>query len=159
VEDHKGKEKRLARFEYILELVPDNEKVYDPGGIQGRCEGKKSIFVPTARRLLICRLGLLGVKKEIDDYSWSKFDHVKITEGWGSSSLQLKFRRKDRVLKIEGMAREDGRALYKRIRERISKIDARFRIASKICPDCGEIINFIAKRCPHCGHEFEIEAE
>lgn len=98
---------------------------------------------------------MMGLKREIEDFSWAKFDHVRITESWGSSSLQLKFRRKDKILKIEGVGRENGRLLYKRIRERISKFDQRFQIASKICPECGETINFIARRCPHCRHEFE----
>lgn len=145
----------MARFEHIVELVPDNEEIYAPAGIQGRCEGKRTILVPTAKRLMICRLGLMGLKKEVDDYSWAKFDHVRITESWGSSSLQLKFRRRDRILKIEGIARQDGRLLYKRIRERISRFDSRFQMSSKICLECGETINFIARRCPHCGYEFE----
>lgn len=141
-------------YEIVLKLIPDEEEVFDLGEIRGRCGGRRSILVPTTRRLMICRVGLFGVKKEIDDYSWGKFDHIKISEGWGSTTLELKFRRKEKTLKLEGTGKDDFRRLYKRIRERITRYDDKYQISFRICRQCGETVNYIAKKCPHCGQEF-----
>lgn len=141
-------------YEIVLKLIPDEEEVYDLGEIRGRCSGRRSILVPTTRRLMICKLGLLGIRKKIDDYSWGKFDHVRISEGWVYTTLELKFRRKEEILRLEGTSKDDFRKLYKRIRERITKYDDKYQISFKICRRCGETVNYVAKKCPHCGHEF-----
>ncbi len=146
----------MKPYEVVLKLIPDEEEVYDLGEIRGRCGGRRSILVPTTRRLMICRIGLFGFKKKIDDYSWGKFDHIRIDEGWVSSTLELKFRRKDGTLRLEGTGKDDFRRLYKRIRERITKYEDKFQISFKICRQCGETVNYVAKKCPHCGHEFKL---
>ena len=142
-------------YEIVLKLIPDEEEIYDLGEIRGRCGGRRSILVPTTRRLMICRIGLFGAKKEINDYPWGKFDHIRMSEGWGSTTLELKFRRKQETLKLEGTGKDDFRKLYKRIRERITKYDDRYQISFRICRQCGETVNYVAKKCPHCGHEFK----
>jgi rRNA maturation protein Nop10 len=146
----------LNPYEIVLKLIPDEEEVYDLGEIRGRCGGRRSILVPTTRRLMICRMGLFGFKKKIDDYSWGKFDHIRINEGWISTTLELRFRRKDETMKLEGTGKDDFRKLYKRIRERITKYDDKFMISFKICRQCGETVNYVAKKCPHCGREFKL---
>jgi len=145
----------LNPYEIVLKLIPDEEEVYDLGELRGRCGGRRSILVPTTRRLMICRIGLFGAKKEINDYPWGKFDHIRMSEGWGSTTLELKFRRKQETLKLEGTGKDDFRKLYKRIRERITKYDDRYQISFRICRQCGETVNYVAKKCPHCGHEFK----
>jgi ribosomal protein L40E len=145
----------LEPYEIILKLIPEEEEVFDLGEIRGRCGGRRSVLVPTTKRLMVCRIGLFGVKKEIDDYSWGKFDHIKISESWGSTTLELKFRRKDRTLKLEGTGKDDFRRLYRRIRERITRYNDKYQISFKICSQCGETVSYVAKKCPHCGQEFK----
>ena len=138
----------------IMRLIPEGESAYDLGEINCRCDRKPTSVVPTDKRLMTCSSRFLGFHKVVDDFSWSAFSHVKITQKFGSYTMELKFRNKEGSLTLEGITKENFDAFYRRIRERIAKYDEKYKISSKICPQCGEIIKLIAKQCPHCQTEF-----
>lgn len=144
----------MKMHETIMNLIPEGETTYDLGEINCRCDHKSMSVVPTDKRLMTCTSRFLGLHKVVDDFSWGVFSHVRITQKFGSYTMELRFRNRDGSLILERLTRENFDALYRRIRERITRYDEKYKISSKICPQCGETINLIAKECPHCHKEF-----
>jgi len=152
------KKRLLKEYGIVRSLVPDDEDIYENNLAYGRCDDKRALFLPTAKRLVISQLGIFGGRK-INDYGWGKFKHLKISEGWTSSTLELVYRAGNRSLKLEGLNKEQIRSFYRQARGRITKYDNRHKISSKICPECRETINFTARQCPYCHTEMKIEPE
>jgi len=151
--------KRLLReFAIARSLAPEDEEIYQDEIAYGKCDDKRALFLPTAKRLIISQLRLLGGRR-ITDFSWGKFKHLKISEGWTSSTIELEYRSGDRVLKLEGLNKEQIRNFYRRARGRITRYNNKYQISSRICPECREIINFSAKQCPHCHSELTVDPE
>lgn len=147
----------MLMHEKILELIPEGEKTFDLGEVKCRYDGKTTYLVPTNKRLMTCSTRLFGFVKDFDDFPWAKFDHVKISKVFGSISLELRLRSNKKTLKFERLNREHFDAFYRRIRERIAIYDEKYKISSKICPSCHEIIKSRAKMCPNCRYEFSPE--
>jgi hypothetical protein len=148
----------LKEFAIARSLVPEDEEIYEEEIAYGRCDYKRALFLPTAKRLIISQLKILG-GRNINDFSWGKFKHLKISEGWASSVVELEYRSGDRVLKLEGLNKEQIRNFYRRARGRITKYNNKYQISSRICPECREIINFSARQCPHCHSELNVDPE
>ena len=138
----------------IMQFIPEGDQTYNLGEIKCRSGYKNIALVPTDKRLMICKSGFLGINKDVDDFSWGKFDHVKISKNWGKYSIELRLRGGRGTLKLEKFEKENFENFYRRIQERISKYDEKYKFSSKICPQCGEIINYVAKQCPHCLNQF-----
>jgi len=152
------KKRLLKEFAIARSLAPEDEEIYQDEIAYGKCDDKRALFLPTAKRLIISQLRLLGGRR-ITDFSWGKFKHLKIIEGWASSTIELEYRSGDRVLKLEGLNKEQIRNFYRRARGRITKYNNKFQISSRICPECRETINFSAKQCPHCHSELTVDPE
>lgn len=151
--------RRLAReFGIVRSLVPIDEEIYQDELAYGRCDDRRALFLPTAKRLIISQLKFLGGRK-ITDFSWGKFKHLRIIEGWASSTIELEYRGQNRILKLEGLNREQIRNFYRRARGRITRYNDKYQISSRICPQCREVINFYAKQCPHCHSELTSDPE
>lgn len=138
----------------IMQFIPEGDQTYDLGEIKCRQGSDNMCLVPTDKRLIICKSRWWGFTKELDDLGWGKFDHVKISKKWGKYNIELRLRGGKGTLRLEKFEKENFEAFYRRIQERISKYDEKYKISSKICPQCGEIINYVAKQCPHCLHQF-----
>ena len=152
------KKRLLKEYDIIRSLVPVDEDVYEDNLAYGRCDDKRALLLPTAKRLIISQLRIFGGRK-INDYGWGKFKHLKISEGWTSSMLELEYRNGNRALKLEGLNKDQIRSFYRRARGRITRFENRYRILSRICPECRETINFSAKQCPHCHSEMTVDPE
>lgn len=152
------KKRLLRELTIVRSLAPEGEEVYEDEIAYGRCDDKRALFLPTAKRLIISQLRMLGGRK-ITDFSWGKFRQLQISEGWASSVIELEYRVGNRVLKLEGLNKEQIRNFYRRARGRITKYNNKYQISSRICPECREIINFSAKQCPHCHSELTIDPE
>jgi len=150
--------KLLKEYKIVRSLVPANEEIYEENLAFGRCDNKRALFLPTAKRLLISQLRFWG-GRNIIDYSWGKFKHLKISEGWASSTIELEYRNEKRTLKLEGLKKDIIRDFYRRAAGRITKYNNKFQISSRICPECREIINFYAKNCPHCHSKMTVDPE
>ena len=148
----------VKEFGIARSLVPVDEEIYEDEIAYGRCDDRRALFLPTARRLIISQLRFLGGRK-ITDFSWGKFKHLRINEGWASSTIELEYRSQDRVLKLEGLNREQTRNFYRCARGRITKYNNKYQISSRICPECRETISFYAKQCPHCHSEMTADPE
>jgi len=138
----------------IMKLIPEGEKTFDLGEIKCKCEGNAMAVVPTDKRLMTCTRKFFGLYKIIDDFSWATFDHVTVTQKLGTFTMELRYRKGEKTLKLERLTKESFDSLYRRVRERITVYDEKYKISSKICPMCREIINFEAKQCPFCLHQF-----
>lgn len=149
----------MTPYETIMKLIPEGERTYDLGEITCRCSGKFTALVPTDKRLMTCARGFLGLKRTIDDFSWGRFDYARITQRLGTYTVELRFRGGKGTLKLERISRECLDGFYRRVRERIARHDEKYKMSLKICPACNEIINYKAKRCPHCLHEFAQEGK
>ena len=152
------KRRIVKEFGIARSLVPVEEEFYQDEIAYGRCDDKRALFLPTAKRLIISQLKFLGGRK-ITDFSWGKFKHLRISEGWASSTIELEYRGQDRILRLEGLNREQIRSFYRRARGRITKYNNKYQISSRICPQCREIISFYAKQCPHCHSEITADPE
>jgi hypothetical protein len=152
------KKRLLREFGIARSLAPEDEEIYEDEIAYGKCDDKRALFLPTAKRLIISQLRLLGGRR-ISDFSWGKFKHLKIHEGWASSTVELEYRSGARVLKLEGLNKEQIRNFYRRAMGRITKYNNKYQISSRICPECRETINFSAKQCPHCHSEMTVDPE
>ena len=152
------KKRLLKEYMILRSMVPDDEEIYEGEIAFGRCDDKRAFFLPTAKRLIISQLRIFGGRR-INDFSWGKFRHLKISEGWTSSMVEMEYRNGDRVLKLEGLKKDQIRNFYRRARGRITKYNNKYQISSRICPECREIINFSAKQCPHCHSEMHVDPE
>lgn len=152
------KKRILKEFEIARSLVPGDEEIYEEEIAYGRCDDRRALFLPTTKRLIISQLRMLGGRK-ITDFSWGKFKHLRINEGWASSTIELEYRNQDRILKLEGLNREQIRSFYRRARGRITKYNNKYQISSRICPQCRQTISFYAKQCPYCHSEMVTDPE
>jgi hypothetical protein len=152
------KRRIIKEFGIARSLVPVDEEIFEDEIAYGRCDDRRALFLPTARRLIISQVGFLWGRK-ITDFSGGKFKQLKINEGWASSTIELEYRGQDRVLKLEGLNREQIRNFYRRARGRVTKYNNKYQISSRICPECREIISFYAKQCPHCHSELTSDPE
>lgn len=152
------KKRLLKEYKIARSLVPVDEEVYEDNLAYGRCDEKRALFLPTAKRLIISQLRFFGGRK-INDFSWGKFKHLKISEGWASSTIELEYRNDNRTLKLEGLNKDIIRNFYRRAAGRITKYNNKYQISSRICPECRETINFYAKNCPHCHSEMTVDPE
>ena len=144
----------MKPHETIMKFIPDGDRTYNLGEVICRQDNKNMALVPTDKRLMLCKSHWWGLNNEVDDYKWGKFYHVKISKKWGKYNIELRLRGGRGTLRLEKFDKENFEAFYRRIQERISRFDEKFKISSKICPQCGEIIKFVAKECPHCSHLF-----
>ncbi len=149
----------MKPHETILKFIPEGDKTYNLGKIKCRLDAHPASLVPTDKRLMICRSRWWGLSNEVDDIGWGKFDHVKVSASFGRYSIELRMRGGRGTLKLEKFDRENFEAFYRRIQERISKYDEKYKLSSKLCPQCGEIINNLAKQCPHCLNPFQSAAQ
>lgn len=145
----------MSSHETIMKLIPEEETAYSIGEISCFCDGKKMAVVPTEKRLMTCTNRFWGLYKVVDDFGWGKFDHARITQKFGNFTIELRFRGGNGSLKLDKINRDQFDILYRRIRERITKYDEKYKLSSRICPHCGETINYRAKECPHCHHELQ----
>lgn len=144
----------MKMHKIIEDLIPDGEKYDDMSEVNCRCESRRMSIIPTRKRLMTCTSRFFGFHKVVDDFSWGTFSHVTITKKFGTYSMELKFRSKAGSLVLERITKEKFDAFYRRVRERITTYDDKFKIASKICRECGETINIVARQCPYCHTEF-----
>jgi len=135
-------------------LIPDGEELENIRPIKCRFDGRVSAVVPTRKRLMSCQRRFFGLIKEISDDTWGKFEHVRISQRFGTYTLELKFVGSARTLRIERLRKEDFDVLYRCIRERITANLEKNKLLSRVCPSCKEIISYRATKCPRCHLDF-----
>ena len=116
--------------------------------------GKYYSVAVTPNRLVMCRKKLAGFSNE--DYPASRFDKVTLEEGWLKAKLTIKFK-DGSEMELERLKKEDGRKFAGLVRTMIAMVEIGPN-STKICPDCGAQLKYMAKTCPYCNFQFANKA-